>query len=270
MENIKDNKPSCHEGKICDELSDISEINIRKQLLVPNPANKKAYMELKEHTPARIGVWRCGPRYKTETLLRFRADHAAAQDAVFTNVDEKFITEMNLFTVQSKCKTKDEYITRPDLGKQLSQEAISIIKEKCVMKPQVQIYVSDGLSSVAIEANLENILPAMIQGLKIHRISVGTPFFVKYGRVRTVDDVSDATGAEVVCNLIGERPGLITAESMSAYIVYKAFKGMPEARMTVVSNIHRQGMRPTEAGAYIADVINTMLEKKASGVDLKL
>ncbi len=265
MEDIK-----CKNSCCCDEIADLTKIDIRKQLLVPNSVNRDAYLELKEHTPARIGVWRCGPRYKTETLLRFRADHAAAQDAVFTNVDEKFISQMNLFTVQSKCKTKDEYITRPDLGKELSPESIAAIKEKCVMNPQVQIYVSDGLSSVAIESNLENILPAIIQGLKIHKISVGTPFFVKYGRVRTVDDVSETIGAEVVCNLIGERPGLITAESMSAYIVYKAFKGMPEARMTVVSNIHKQGLRPAEAGAYIADVMNIMLQKKTSGVDLKL
>ena len=251
-------------------IPDITEINIREQLLVPNPVNKDVYLELKEHTPARIGVWRSGPRYKTETLLRFRADHAAAQDAVFTNVDEKFIEDMGFFTVQSKCKSKDEYLTRPDLGKELSEASIETIKEKCAKAPQVQIYVSDGLSSVAVEANLENILPAIEQGLKMHGISVGTPFFVKYGRVRTIDDVSEAIGADVVCNLIGERPGLVTAESMSAYICYKAYKGMPEARMTVISNIHRQGIKPTEAGAYIADVIKIMLEKKVSGTDLKL
>jgi len=254
----------------CDEIPDITEIDIRKQLLVPHPANKDAYIQLKKHTPARIGVWRSGTRYNTETLLRFRADHAAAQDAVLHDVNENFLKEMGLFVVQSKCCSKEEYLTRPDLGKALSDEAITTVKEKCIIKPQIQIYVSDGLSSVAVEANLNNILPAIIQGLKVYNISAGTPFFVKYGRVRTVDDVSEVTGAEVVCNLIGERPGLVTAESMSAYIVYKAYKGMPEANMTVISNIHNQGLKPVEAGAYIADVMKVMLEKKASGVALKL
>ena len=94
--------------------------------------------------------------------------------------------------------------------------------------------------------------------------------FVKYGRVGVMDEISELTGAEVTCTLIGERPGLITAESMSAYIAYKATVGMPEARRTVVSNIHRNGTIPAEAGAHIADIIKIMLEKKASGTDLKL
>jgi len=257
-------------SNMSNEIPDITEIDIRKQLLVPNPANRDEYYRMKEKTPARIGVWRTGPRYKTTTMLRFRADHAAAQDAVFSDVDEAFLEEMNLFTVQTKCRNKDEFITRPDLGKQLTEEAKEIIKKRCLLKPCVQIYVSDGLSSAAIEANLKDILPALIQGLKIHDFSVGTPFFVKYGRVRTIDDVAEATEADVVCNLIGERPGLATAESMSAYIVYKAFKGMPEARMTVISNIHRDGIAAVEAGAYISDIIKLMIEKKTSGVDLKI
>ena len=109
-----------------------------------------------------------------------------------------------------------------------------------------------------------------MQGLESYGIDTGTPFFVKYGRVGVMDQVSELTGAEVTCVLIGERPGLITAESMSAYIAYKATVGMPEARRTVVSNIHRAGTNPAEAGAHIAEIIKIMLEKKASGTDLKL
>jgi ethanolamine ammonia-lyase small subunit len=252
------------------EIPDITKVDIRKQLLVPNPCDREEYLKMKETTPARLGVWRTGPRYKTETMLRFRADHAAAQDAVFSNVNEDFLNEMGLFSIHTKCKNKDEYITRPDIGKEVSEEGIKLVKEKCVKNPQVQIFAADGLSSAAIEANLKDILPAIVQGLEVHRIKVGTPFFIKFGRVRAIDDVCESTGAEVVCELIGERPGLATAESMSAYIVYKGFKGMPEAQMTVVSNIHKQGIAPVEAGAYIADIIKLMLEKKTSGVDLKL
>ena len=84
-----------------------------------------------------------------------------------------------------------------------------------------------------------------------------------------MDQISEITGADVTCVLIGERPGLITAESMSAYIAYKATVGMPEARRTVVSNIHKQGTTAVEAGAHIAELIKTMLEKKASGIDLR-
>ncbi len=57
---------------------------------------------------------------------------------------------------------------------------------------------------------------------------------------------------------------------MSAYIAYKATVDMPEARRTVVSNIHKGGTIPVEAGAHIAEILKIMLEKKASGTDLKL
>ena len=85
-----------------------------------------------------------------------------------------------------------------------------------------------------------------------------------------MDVISEAVKSEVTCVLIGERPGLATFDSMSAYIAYKATVGMPESRRTVVSNIHSGGISATEAGAYIADVIKKMLELRQSGIDLKL
>lgn len=257
----------CHEQEC---INDITAVDLRKQVLVPEPRNLEGLLKIKESTPARIGVWRAGPRYKTETLLRFRADHAAAMDAVFTDVSEEFLKRLGLFTVKTMCGSKDEFLTRPDLGRKFDEENLGLIKQNCMKNPQVQIYVSDGLSSTAVEANGEDTLQAMVQGLKSHGIKVGTPFFVKYGRVPAMDQISEATGAEVTCVLIGERPGLVTAESMSVYMAYRATVNMPEARRTVVSNIHKGGTPAVEAGAHIADIIRLMLEKKASGIDLKL
>ncbi len=173
-------------------------------------------------------------------------------------------------SVQSQCDSKDQYLTRPDLGRKLSSEAVAAIKQNCKANPTVQIVVADGLSSSAIVANVRDVLPAIEQGLKSFGIDYGTTFFVKLGRVGVMDEVSEVTGATVTCLLVGERPGLITAESMSAYIAYKATVNMPEARRTVVSNIHSGGSVPVEAGAHIAEIIKIMLEKKASGTDLKL
>ncbi|WP_207707391.1 ethanolamine ammonia-lyase subunit EutC [Crassaminicella thermophila] len=253
-----------------EDIPDITAIEISKQLLVPNPENKDAYLKLKEMTPARVGIWRAGPRYKTETLLRFRADHAIAQDAVFTYVSDEFIEDMGLFCVSTKCKDKDEYLTRPDLGRKFDDEAVKMIKEKCKYKPQVQIYISDGLSSTAIEENAKDTFAAIIQGLEEYSIKVGTPFFVKHGRVPAMDAISEMLEAEVTVVLIGERPGLATGESMSCYMAYNAKIGMSESNRTVVSNIHKGGTPATEAGAYIAEIIKKMLDKKASGLDLKL
>lgn len=250
-------------------IPDITEIDIKKQLLVDNPADREAYLEMKAKTPARLGSGRAGARYKTITALRMRADHAAAQDSVFSNVSEEFIKKNNFIPVKTMCTDKDEYVTRPDLGRRFSSETTEIIKEKCDKNPKVQIMVGDGLSSAAIEANVEDILPSIEQGLKMYGLNVGPILFVKYCRVPAMDAVGEATGADVVCLLVGERPGLVTAESMSAYIAYKPKVGMPEAKRTVISNIHKGGTTAVEAGAHIAELIKTMLDKKASGIDLK-
>lgn len=251
-------------------IPDVTEVDIRTQYLVKNPEHGPEYAELKFNAPCRLGIGKAGARYKTDPQLQFRAAHAAAQDAVWKDVDGDLIDKLGLFTVQTQCDCKDTYLTRPDLGRKLSAEGAATIKEKCKKNPTVQIYVSDGLSSAAVAANVPDLLPAITQGLQSYRIEAGTPFFVKYGRVGVMDEISELTGADVTCVLIGERPGLITAESMSAYIVYKATVGMPEARRTVVSNIHKSGTIPAEAGAHIAEIIKIMLEKKASGTDLKL
>ncbi len=251
-------------------IPDVTEVDIKTQYLVKEPQNGEAYYELKQYAPCRLGIGKAGARYKTDPMLQFRAAHSAAQDAVFSDVDAEFVESMDLFTVTTQCDSKDTYLTRPDLGRKLSPESAEIIKEKCKKNPTVQIYVADGLSSASVAANVRDLLPAIIQGLQSHGINTGTPFFVKYGRVGVMDQISELTGAEVTCTLIGERPGLITAESMSAYIAYKATVGMPEARRTVLSNIHRAGTMPVEAGAHIADIIKIMLEKKASGTNLKL
>lgn len=251
-------------------IPDVTEVDIKKQYLVKDPQNGEAYYEMKQFAPCRLGIGKAGARYKTDPVLQFRAAHSAAQDAVFSDVDAEFVESMNLFTVTTQCKNKDVYLTRPDLGRKLCEEGAATIKEKCKKNPTVQIYVADGLSSAAVAANIRDLLPAILQGLQSYGIETGTPFFVKFGRVGVMDQISEITGAEVTCTLIGERPGLITAESMSAYIAYKATVGMPEARRTVVSNIHKAGTMPVEAGAHIAEIIKLMLEKKASGTDLKL
>ena len=236
--------------------------------LLDHPRDPDALARMMKTTTARIGVGHCGPRLKTQTMLALRADHAQARDAVFADVSEEVLKEAGLFTVQTMCQDKNTYITRPDLGRILSPEAQQTLRERCIKHPDVQIYAADGLSSTAIEANLTKILPVLTETLTGMGLKVGTPFFLHYGRVGAQEHVAELLGAKVVCTLIGERPGLATAESMSAYIVYNGYVGMPEAKRTVVSNIHKNGTAAVEAGAYIAEVIAKILEQKASGVDL--
>ncbi len=238
------------------------------EVKVDNPKNMAALEAMRKSTPARILMGRCGARQKTHSFLHYQADHASAVDAVFLDVSDACLAENGLFGVQTTVKDKDEFLMKPELGKKLNEAGRKTILEKCEKGRQVQIIVVDGLSSTAIEANIADTVPALMQGLKAEGISVGTPFFIKYGRVGVMDEVGELLGCDIVVELVGERPGLITAESMSAYMVHKAGKKTVEADRTIISNIHKGGTPPAEAGAHMATVVKQMLAQKASGVAL--
>jgi ethanolamine ammonia-lyase small subunit len=107
-------------------------------------------------------------------------------------------------------------------------------------------------------------------GLKLQGIDCGQPLFVRYCRVGAGDAIGDVTGCRLVCMLVGERPGLVTDKSMSAYITYMPRTGVSESSRTVVSNIHAQGTPAVEAGAHVAALIEKILKKQVSGVGLHL
>ena len=250
-------------------LPDLTKEDQRQTYLVQDPENGEAYLRLKKKTPARLGLGRAGARYKTRSMLRFRADHAAAQDSVFSLVDPAFCEKNDLVFVQTKCTDKDQYLTRPDLGRRFDEENQKIIRQTCGARPRVLLVIGDGLSSNAVTANAMDCARAIRQGLKTQGMDLGKTLFIQYARVGAMDHIGDITGAELICMLVGERPGLATSESMSAYITYMPRIGIAESKRTVVSNIHRQGTPAMEAGAYIASLLQTMLEKKASGIDLR-
>jgi len=251
-------------------LPDIGIVDLKEVINVPNPHNADALRAMRKATPARIAVWRAGPRYLTSTLLRFRADHAVAMDTVFTEMSEDWVNKNGLTGFKTLCDSKDIFLTRPDLGRRFSDGETAKIKAHVGKNNRVVIYVADGLSTAAITANAIDTYKAICGGLARHNIKPCAPFFVRYGRVGSQDAISGATGVEVIVTLIGERPGLLTAESMSAYMAYRAAANMPEARRTVVSNIHKGGTPAVEAGSYISDLIKKMLDQKASGLDLKM
>lgn len=249
---------------------DITAQTTKEQFFVPDAEDPQGYMRMKQTTPARIGVWRAGTRYNTWSQLRFLCDHATAQDSVFADVSEDCIKNNNLLEGQTLCESRDQYITRPDLGRYLDDATKQTYKSQLQNNAKVTVMVGDGLSSAAVEANIADILPALKQGLKGHGIEIGVVPFVKYCRVGAMDDLGEMLETDVICLLIGERPGLVTAESMSAYMAYRPNHERPESWRTVVSNIHRGGTPPVEAGAYIADLIKRILDEKVSGVDLAL
>jgi len=188
---------------------------------------------------------------------------------VLKEIPSDWVAKTGLLEVHSEITDKDQYLTRPDLGRRLSKEAIETIQAKCKKNPQVQVVISDGLSTDAITANFDEILPPLLRGLESAGLDVGTPFFVRHGRVKVEDQIGELLGAKVVILLIGERPGLGQSESLSCYMVYSpTLARTVESDRNCISNIHRAGTPPVEAAAVIVDMTKKMLDKKVSGIAL--
>jgi ethanolamine ammonia-lyase small subunit len=251
-------------------LDDLTAVDMKDVLLVEDPHNREAYMRLKAKSPARLGIGKCGPRYNTQTLLRIRAELATAKDAVWTMVDHAIIEKFGIPIVKTEADDKAQYLLRPDMGRVFDEENTRIIRSKLKRNPDAQIVVGDGLSSMAVEGNIDDIFPSLEQGLATYGLDAGTPIFVEYARVAAGDFIAKEIGAKLVIVLIGERPGIASPGSMSCYMTYNPHVGIIESCRTVISNIHRNGTPPAEAGAHIAELAKIMIDKKKSGVELGL
>ena len=167
-------------------IEDIEQVDLRRQYLVENAHDAAAFLAMKERTPARIGVGRAGARYRTQTMLRFQADHAFAQASVFSDVPAEFLESLQLPVYQTTCESREEFLTRPDKGRVFDADTLRRIRESIAPDVRVVVYVADGLSSAAVTANAADILPVIRKGLEGTGIKVNEPFFVRFGRVATM------------------------------------------------------------------------------------
>jgi ethanolamine ammonia-lyase small subunit len=226
-------------------------------------------------TPARLLVGRAGPAYRTATWLKLREDHAFARDAVYTELDlqrdfgPEFVREFGLFMVQTEADSKAEFLIRPDLGRRLSEEARKTISDDCLPKAEIQVVIGDGLSATAVTRQVPELLQLLKQEAAVRGWKFGQPFVVRYCRVGVLNDVGELLTPQVVILLIGERPGLATAESLSAYLAYRPAPGDTDANRNLISNIHKQGATMPEAAQRIVALAAQMMAAKASGVAIK-
>jgi ethanolamine ammonia-lyase small subunit len=217
-------------------------------------------------TPARIGVGRSGPRYRTNTLLRFRADHAAAKDAVLSEVDPQLVAKLGLVELETQAPDKKTFLVRPDAGRVLSEAAIQKLREKCARAPQLQLCYGDGLSAAALNAHLEAFHASFVRATQARGLRLGTPVFVRRSRVKVMDQIAQLLDAEACAFICGERPGLGFADSMSAYYIYRPASGATDADREVISNINPRGLDPSKAAESLADACARVLREKKSGV----
>lgn len=238
---------------------------------IPAPNHAKHLSQLLASTPARLGVWRAGTRPLTSTWLKFREDHALARDAVHSELSADFLSwagEGGFPVIQTLAHDRPDFILNPPKGKRTTDTVLDQLAEVCPDDQDLQIIISDGLSATAVEDNVIDLLPSLQMGLRQSGLSSGCPVVVLLGRVAIGDQIAERLRARTVVNLIGERPGL-SAIGLSAYITFNPGAHTISSDRTVVSNIHKHGTPPVEAGAYIVQLIKRIIECGASGVRLQ-
>lgn len=230
------------------------------------PAGNRGYYL--SRTPARLAVGRVGTRYRTGTVLDFLADHAAARDAVQSDLDQGVLDSLGFVRLRSAAADKKEFLARPDLGRVLSEESADVVRQQGTFSPHVQIVAADGLSAAAINVNLPLVYPALAGALRGAGVRLGTPFGISNSRVACGDEVARIVDADVLVLLVGERPGLKTAESMGVYVTYMKVRSFNEAMRSVISNIHSGGLKPADGARDIARLALRALKDKRTGVEM--
>jgi ethanolamine ammonia-lyase small subunit len=243
--------------------------------LSPTEPNRDPVELALAHTPARVLVGRSGPAYRTATWLKLREDHAAARDAVQAEVDlltdfgDNRIAGFQLFNAQTQAESKTEYLRRPDLGRRLNNDSRKMLQANCPTNVDLQVVIGDGLSATAVKAQA----PALLDRLRVEAVTrqwtLGRPFLVRYCRVGVMNDVGELLAPEVVVLLIGERPGLATAESLSAYLAYRPRPGHTDANRNLISNVHSRGVGIDEAARRIVALAERFRALGRSGVEVK-
>jgi ethanolamine ammonia-lyase small subunit len=231
--------------------------------------------KVRAQTPARLLAGRSGAAYRTNTQLELREAHAAARDAVraelnlSTDLGGDFVQEWNLFEVSSQAASKDEYLLRPDLGRHLNEASRAQVSRRCTTEHDLQIVIGDGLSVTAVAQQVPRLLPLLCEGARTRGWSIGEIFAIRHCRVGIVNEVGELLKSKVVVLLIGERPGLATAESLSAYMAYRPKASDTDANRNLISNIHARGVSTEQAADRILNLAAAMMKTQKSGCQLR-
>jgi ethanolamine ammonia-lyase small subunit len=231
--------------------------------------------KIRARTPARVLVDRAGAAYSTGTQLELREAHAAARDAVRTEFDlerdlgAELVQRWKLLAVSTMAANKDEYLLRPDLGRQVNDEGRNLVRQLCPPQPDLQIVIGDGLSVTAVRTQVPRLLPLIVEKAQARSWALGQAFAVRYCRVGVMNAVGELLRPRVVVLLIGERPGLATAESLSAYMAFQPDAGHNDSQRNLISNIHARGVSAEAAATRIVDLASQMMQRQISGVQLK-
>jgi ethanolamine ammonia-lyase small subunit len=241
----------------------------------PPAPTPRSLRDLRDLTPARVGLGRAGVSLPTDALLAFTLDHARARDAVHAVLDVSAIASgltalgLDALQVSSCAHARSEYLRRPDLGRKLDSVSQHLLTSCNSGSCQLAIVIGDGLSPSAVNAHAIELLRNLIPLMALDGIVTGHAVVATGARVALGDEIGVGVGARMVVMLIGERPGLSASDSLGAYLTFAPKAGLTDAERNCVSNIHAAGLGYDEAAFRIAWLVREGLARGITGVALK-
>lgn len=240
--------------------------------------NRAELSELTHATPALYGFACAGPRPSDAVTRELKLHQAMAREATYSDLDLPLLAEVAKFVqLSTHATSRESHLNSPSLGAKLDETSRELLTG---LEEDIQVVISDGLSAFAVNANIPELLPVLLEGLQKKGCRVGPPILVPFGRVKLAEDIAECANAKLIVLLIGERPGgdADAAKSLSCYLVYRITdpqvqqkaahsSGHADIRFeyTVLSNIYSKGTPPIEAASLLVEKAVSILEFKAAG-----
>jgi ethanolamine ammonia-lyase small subunit len=224
---------------------------------------------LRNRTPARVALGHSGAGLPTPALLAFQLDHARARDAVHEPLDPQRLAAQlapaQSLCVHSQAADRTVYLQRPDLGRKLAAQSAACLPRDSY---DVVFILADGLSARAVQVHAAPTLRLILRALEDWRVA---PLIIAtQARVALGDDIGSCLGAKFAVMLIGERPGLSSADSLGAYLTFEPRPGRRDHERNCISNIRPpQGLSYEEAAARAVWLLRAARRVGHTGVLLK-
>jgi len=262
-------------GSSAPVLAALEEIGAEAAVETPSTElSPTAWGRLSEFTPARVGIGAVGVSQTTRATLSFQKDHAAARDAVYSQLDVQLISEqlqvigVEAISVCSLACGRNEYLQRPDWGRTLDERSREALTEYSGQWDVVFV-IADGLSAAAVNEGAGRLIKETLKLLDGDSLRIAPAVIVEQGRVAIGDDVATTMNAGAAVVLIGERPGLSSADSMGAYMTLNPRVGMLDSERNCISNIRESGLSPAAAAKTLCYLFRAARTLGLSGVSLK-
>lgn len=244
--------------------------------MIEKQTSKDAWGILRQYTEARIALGRAGASLSTQNILSLNEAHAQARDSIYRKFEKDIIEQaliqlhQEVFQLKSKVDDKKEFLLRPDLGRRLCEESISIIEKSDIKKTfDVCISVSDGLSATAVNSHSIPLLQRLLKKLIAADLSIAPICLIENGRVAISDETGSLLNTKVSIILIGERPGLSASDSMGVYLTFNPKVGNTDEQRNCISNIRLGGMQYDDAASEILLLTTASIRLNMSGTFLK-